>query len=278
MHNFDLPHSALRRIDLNLLVAFDALMQERHVSRAAQRLNLGQPAMSHALARLRELLHDPLFFRIGTQMEPTARAIELAPQIHTWLEQANQFLLQEPLFNPAQAQGTFSLSTPDGLEAMAEVDARLTREKFTVAKRLGPRQYKTAIDADLIIFSPNQETKPIYMVSIKSTLKDRFHNVPFWNLLRSLATNDTVQDITAEHRSFLRNVKYISICTDLAEEQPDFAAETGPRNMLCFDAALLDGAYVTASRANGVSASENCIGLERDAPFHRLSAFLAKLS
>lgn len=147
MHNFDLPHSALRRIDLNLLVAFDALMQERHVSRAALRLNLGQPAMSHALARLRELLDDPLFLRSGTQMEPTARALELAPQIHAWLEQANQFLLQEPLFNPALATGTFSLSTPDGLEAMLfpALIATLRQQ----APMIGLRSYLLEIDQQL---------------------------------------------------------------------------------------------------------------------------------
>ncbi|PNB71041.1 LysR family transcriptional regulator [Pseudomonas sp. GW456-E7] len=68
----------LRNIDLNLLVVFEALIQERNVTRAAQRLSLGQPAVSGALARLRTLFNDPLFKRIGHKMEPTTRALQVA--------------------------------------------------------------------------------------------------------------------------------------------------------------------------------------------------------
>ena len=68
----------LRRIDLNLLVIFEALFQERNVTRAAQRLSLGQPAVSGALSRLRTLFNDPLFKRIGHKMEPTTRALQVA--------------------------------------------------------------------------------------------------------------------------------------------------------------------------------------------------------
>lgn len=68
----------LRCIDLNLLVVFEALMQERSVSRAAEQLSLGQPAVSGALVRLRRLFNDPLFERNGRTMVPTARALSAA--------------------------------------------------------------------------------------------------------------------------------------------------------------------------------------------------------
>lgn len=68
----------LNAVDLNLLKAFDALMTERAVTRAGQRVGLSQPAMSGALVRLRELFRDPLFIRTQTGMEPTLRATELA--------------------------------------------------------------------------------------------------------------------------------------------------------------------------------------------------------
>ncbi|MGE8153190.1 LysR family transcriptional regulator [Pseudomonas vancouverensis] len=68
----------LRDIDLNLLVIFESLIQERNVTRAAQKLSLGQPAVSAALNRLRRLFNDPLFERIGRQMKPTARAVQAA--------------------------------------------------------------------------------------------------------------------------------------------------------------------------------------------------------
>ncbi|MEX3773082.1 LysR family transcriptional regulator [Pseudomonas sp. MYb118] len=68
----------LRSVDLNLLVVFEALIQECNVSRAAARLSLGQPAVSGALVRLRKLFDDPLFERIGHRMVPTARALKAA--------------------------------------------------------------------------------------------------------------------------------------------------------------------------------------------------------
>src|SRR5579863_162825 len=78
----------LRRIDLNLLVAFQALLAERHVGRAAARLALTQSAASHALGRLRKSLGDPLFVRHPKGIEPTTRALALAPTIAEILERA----------------------------------------------------------------------------------------------------------------------------------------------------------------------------------------------
>ncbi|TDR80577.1 LysR family transcriptional regulator [Paludibacterium purpuratum] len=118
MHNVDFTHGDLRRVDLNLLVAFDALLETRHVSRAAERLYLGQPAMSHALARLREVFHDPLFIRSGSRMEPTARALELAEPIRAWLVLANRILFSVDSFDPARVKATYAVAAPDGLEAM----------------------------------------------------------------------------------------------------------------------------------------------------------------
>ncbi len=67
----------LGAIDLNLLVVFDAIMRDRSVTRAGHRLGLSQPAMSHALTRLRHMLKDELFVRSPTGMMPTPRAEEL---------------------------------------------------------------------------------------------------------------------------------------------------------------------------------------------------------
>src|ERR1700734_464848 len=72
------PVVKLSAIDLNLLVVFDAVMQERNVTRAGRRLGLSQPAMSHALTRLRHMLKDDLFVRSPKGMLPTPRAEEIA--------------------------------------------------------------------------------------------------------------------------------------------------------------------------------------------------------
>ena len=76
----------LHVIDLNLLVVFDAIMRERSVTRAGQRLGLSQPAMSHALTRLRHMLKDELFVRSPNGMMPTPRAEEFATPIRIALD------------------------------------------------------------------------------------------------------------------------------------------------------------------------------------------------
>src|SRR5882724_8005330 len=92
----------LGAIDLNLLVVFDAIMRERSVTRAGQRLGLSQPAISHALIRLRHMLKDELFVRGPTGMMPTPRAEQLATPIRTALDGLQQSL--EPVqFEPAKA-------------------------------------------------------------------------------------------------------------------------------------------------------------------------------
>ncbi|MHB2246636.1 LysR family transcriptional regulator [Pseudomonas fitomaticsae] len=102
----------LRRIDLNLLVILDALLSEQHVTRAAERLHLSQPAVSHALARLRDLLGDPLLVRAGSSLVPTARALELAAPLAETLAQV-QSLLAPNTFDPARARRTFRLAMSD---------------------------------------------------------------------------------------------------------------------------------------------------------------------
>lgn len=102
----------LRRIDLNLLVILDALLTEQHVTRAAERLHLSQPAVSHALARLRDVLDDPLLVRQGGTLVPTARALELATPLAEALAQV-QALLAPNQFDPASAKRRFRVAMSD---------------------------------------------------------------------------------------------------------------------------------------------------------------------
>ncbi|WP_370222562.1 LysR substrate-binding domain-containing protein [Pararhodobacter marinus] len=101
----------LRSVDLNLLVVLDALLAERHLSRAAERLNMSQPAVSHALARLRHLLDDPLFHRRRREMVPTLRALELAVPLAEALSQIRT-VLTPGAFDPA-ARHVFRLAMSD---------------------------------------------------------------------------------------------------------------------------------------------------------------------
>jgi LysR family transcriptional regulator, mexEF-oprN operon transcriptional activator len=111
-----IDHANLSRLDLNLLVAFDALLAEGSVTRAAERVGVGQPSMSHALARLRKLLGDELFVRAPDGVRPTPRALALTGPIRVALSAIQETLLQEQGFDPAGAERTFVLGMPDSVE------------------------------------------------------------------------------------------------------------------------------------------------------------------
>lgn len=102
----------LRAIDLNLLVVLDALLHERHLTRAAARLPMSQPAMSHALARLRVLLGDPLFHRTRGGLRPTAHALALEAPLRDVLAQVRR-LLAGAVFEPAASRRAFRLAMSD---------------------------------------------------------------------------------------------------------------------------------------------------------------------
>jgi DNA-binding transcriptional LysR family regulator len=107
----------IRAVDLNLLKAFDALVYERAVTRAAGRIGLSQPAMSHALARLRSLFGDELFVRTPGGMEPTARAREIAPLVTAAIEHIEAALNLGAAFEPARSTAIFTA----GMAEYAEV-------------------------------------------------------------------------------------------------------------------------------------------------------------
>jgi DNA-binding transcriptional LysR family regulator len=99
--------------DLNLLVAFNALMNERNVTRAATQVGVSQPAMSAALARLRKLFADPLFLRSAEGLLPTLRARDLAEPISQALGQIESTLAMKPEFVPSNGTLTVKLGMSD---------------------------------------------------------------------------------------------------------------------------------------------------------------------
>ncbi|WP_087023818.1 LysR family transcriptional regulator [Thaumasiovibrio subtropicus] len=105
-----------RGIDLNLLVAFDALYENQSVTKAANQLSMGQSAMSHNLSRLRQLLDDPLFERQGQQMIPSQRAIDLAPLIHDMLSTIREQILKPAPFDHQSYLGEIRIGLTDYAE------------------------------------------------------------------------------------------------------------------------------------------------------------------
>jgi LysR family transcriptional activator of mexEF-oprN operon len=105
-----------RQLDLNLLLVFHALREERSVTRAAQRLFIGQPALSGALKRLRAALGDELFVRTSHGMQPTARALELGRAIDPLLAALQEAMHRRPAFDPGRSERVFRIGLSDALE------------------------------------------------------------------------------------------------------------------------------------------------------------------
>jgi len=112
----DITLRDFRKVDLNLIPVFLVLMQERNLTRAAARLALGQPAVSAALARLREMLGDPLLIREARGMRPTRRAHELEARLRPLCEDLLLTVNRPAAFDPLKAQATFRLGMPDNHE------------------------------------------------------------------------------------------------------------------------------------------------------------------
>jgi len=129
----------LSGIDLNLLVALDALLTEKSVTRAARRVGLSQPAMSNALARLRSLLADPLLVRSSKGMAPTSRAHGLIGPISEALRTVER-ALAAPDFDARRAARTFTIATSDSteMELVPSLMARLAAEGPGINVRVIP--------------------------------------------------------------------------------------------------------------------------------------------
>ena len=144
----------LRNIDLNLLVLFDILWEERSVSRAARHLHRSQSAVSLALERLRTTFDDPLFVWNGREMQPTLRGVALAPRIRAIVAQVNETLVVEP-DDPRRVEREFTIATADYIDWL--LGPRLMQGLETTAPNL--TLYFVDVGADLIKPSRARETE-----------------------------------------------------------------------------------------------------------------------
>lgn len=136
----------LAGLDLNLLVALDALLSERSVTRAAQRIGLSQPAMSNALSRLRSVLADPVLTRTGRGMEPTARALELSAPVHQILQDVQRALAPPRSFEPASSEQRFRIESDGHVE-------------LALLPRLAPRLAEVAPQVELTMAPASPATE-----------------------------------------------------------------------------------------------------------------------
>ena len=146
----------LSRIDLNLFTVFDAIYREGGITPASKRLHLSQPAVSHALARLRELLDDPLFERHGNEMIPTPKARALAVTISQSLGSIEQMLQRGGHFDAAVSQRSFTIASRESQEVafMPALVQRVAREAAMQSRRVHLPEITTVGAAANVLSEP----------------------------------------------------------------------------------------------------------------------------
>jgi DNA-binding transcriptional LysR family regulator len=148
-----LKPAQLVRIDLGLLVLFNTVLEEGHVARAADRLNLTPSAVSHGLRRLRQLLHDPLFLKVPSGVKPTDRALALAAPVAEVLSRVDGIVSAAGPFDPRTSRRSFTIGAPDAITAvfLSPLFARLA-------------QAAPGVDIRLLQLMPQHHGKPTSQV------------------------------------------------------------------------------------------------------------------
>lgn len=137
----------LAGIDVNLVIALDALLRERNVTYAARRMGLSQPAMSHALTRLRELFSDPLLVRVGRQMALSPRAEAMIPQVASIMQGlAGLFGKEPPTFDPATTPRVFRIAASEYVDLLllSKLNAALSQSGKNLSIHLLPLDARAA--------------------------------------------------------------------------------------------------------------------------------------
>jgi DNA-binding transcriptional LysR family regulator len=164
---------SLHNFDLNLLITFEALISECHVSRAAQKVFLSQSATSHALSRLRERLNDPLLVRTQKGLQPTQKALAMLPQVRSALELIERTIQPELDFNPANSNRTFHIACTDYFEAVIlpnfvhyiqQVAPEIKIEVQMIAAD-GSKDQLEQRKADIVIGLDAMQTLPSHLIS-----------------------------------------------------------------------------------------------------------------
>ncbi len=145
----NIDYSSLRQLDLNLLIALDVLITEASVTKAAERLDLSQSAMSYSLKKLRTILDDDILIRTSREMEVTPYARQISDRLRQILEEIQATLLEKEAFNPATSSETFRIATSDYVEATIGVNLlpQLVAQAPNIRIRIKHLEKSTVMDA-----------------------------------------------------------------------------------------------------------------------------------
>ncbi len=163
---------SLRHFDLNLLLVFEALVTEAHVTRAAEKVFLSQSATSHALNRLRQQLNDPILVRCGNGLQPTPRAMAMLPDVRDILKRLDNTLTPPQVFDPLISERVFSIAVTDYFEAVVLPDMMPVLQKQAPGvifdlEMIGPRASLDRLesgDVDLVIGLDNSIRVPSHLM------------------------------------------------------------------------------------------------------------------
>lgn len=190
------------KYDLNLLKAFDALYKERNVTRAAQRINISQPAMSAVLTRLRELFNDPLFTRDKFGVSPTEKAVSIHPAIESALDTLDSVVQGLQSFDPLTEKRTFEIAADDYFQ-------------IVILPELLKRIREHAPNIKIICSTFTQDLADTGIMSGNTDFAfGRIFNPPE-NLIVRHAITDTVCCLISSHHSFINKrigIKQFEAC------------------------------------------------------------------
>lgn len=248
----------INKLDLNLLVVFDALLRERNVTGAGRTLGLTQSAMSHSLARLRLFFDDALFIKSYRGVTPTAKAEALAPDVHAIIDAVRNRVLSQAQFDAAHAKRTFSLCVTD-MGELVFIPPLLSRFKELAPHcsirtlQVPPQQMEATLasgEADLVLGSVMNAPEGLYqqelfmhsfvtIASVKNealgdTLSmEQFCDMPHVGVMlssRSMRAYDSVVEDAGIKRHIAITTPHFLFVPLLLDQHPEFLA-TVPRSL-----------------------------------------------
>lgn len=164
----------INRIDLNLLVFLDVLLEERSVTKAASKLGITQPAMSNGLKRLRQLFNDPLLIRTSEGMTPTDRANELRPSIRQALSIIESSVQPSGDFDPTQSHQVFRIMASDYAEST------LIPKLLQRLLDLAPATRLDVLTPSDVVFNDVEQGKIDMAINRFDRMPNSFHQKTVW--------------------------------------------------------------------------------------------------
>ncbi|WP_019508260.1 LysR family transcriptional regulator [Pleurocapsa sp. PCC 7319] len=145
----NIDYTNLRQLDLNLLVALDVLIAEASVTKAAERLNMSQSAMSYSLKRLRAILNDDILIRTAREMEVTPYARQISDRVRQILVEIQSTLLDKETFDPLTTNETFKIAVSDYVEATIGINLlqQVANQTSAIRIRINNLDKETVMDA-----------------------------------------------------------------------------------------------------------------------------------